>query len=211
MDREDNMKTMLHIISTPRGSESRTLKVSQAFIDNLKSDWKVDDLNLFKEKLPELTTKRIDGKYTLLSGKDLSEETKEAWEEIITCIKRFLSAGAYLVSTPMWNFGIPYRLKHYIDIILQPNYLFRYTASGPEGLVKNKKMVVITSRGGDYSADDFRKYDLQEPYIRTVFGFAGITDISFINAQPMDALGPDVQDEKIKEAVIEAKKIAGLF
>ena len=202
------MKTILHIIATPRGKESRTLKVSQSLIENLGSDWKIDTLDLFKEKLPEITIKRIDGKYELLSGKDLSPETKEAWQEIISCIKRFLSADAYLISSPMWNFNIPYRLKQYIDIILQPNYLFKYTASGPEGLVKNKKMFVITSRGGDYSTDSFRKYDLQEPYIRTVFGYAGITDITFINAQPMDAMGPEIQNQKIEEAKILAKNTA---
>ena len=108
----------------------------------------------------------------------------------------------------MWNFNIPYRLKQYIDIILQPNYLFKYTASGPEGLVKNKKMFVITSRGGDYSTDSFRKYDLQEPYIRTVFSFAGITDITFINTQPMDAMGLEIRNQKIEEAKILAKNTA---
>jgi FMN-dependent NADH-azoreductase len=147
----------------------------------------------------------------LLSGKDLSGESKEAWKEIISEIERFLSADTYLISTPMWNFGIPYRLKHYIDIILQPKYLFQYTASGPEGLVKNKKMAVITTRGGDYSSADFRKFDLQEPYLRAIFGLAGITDIVFINAQPMDAMGPEVGNKKIKEAQTQAKKIAEDF
>src|SRR5664279_4609709 len=87
----------------------------------------------------------------LLSGKELSGKSKEAWKKIEAEITRFMAADVYLVSTPMWNFSIPYMLKHYIDVIVQPKYLFRYTASGVEGLAKNKKMLVIASRGGDYS------------------------------------------------------------
>lgn len=208
------MKKLLHIIATPREEESRTLKISDDFLKSFKSkhpDWQVEELNLFKEELPSLTVKRVGGKYVLLGGKDLFGEFKEAWEEIIAHIEKFLSADTYLISTPMWNFGIPYKLKHYIDIIIQPKYLFRYTPQGVEGLAKDKKMVVITSRGGDYSTSDSRSYDLQEPYLRTVFGFVGISDITFINAQPMDALGPEVQKKKIEEAQTVAKKIAEDF
>jgi FMN-dependent NADH-azoreductase len=198
------MKKILHIIATPRGDESRTLKVSGSFLESLKNKYPscaIDALDLFKDKLPPLTLKMVSGKYVLLSGKDLSGELKEAWTDIERAITRFLSADAYLISAPMWNFGIPYVLKHYIDIILQPKYLFRYTDKGPEGLAKNKKMAVITSRGGDYSAaSPFHSYDYQEPYLRAIFNLAGITDISFINAQPMDAMGPDVAQEKIKQA-----------
>ena len=203
------MKKLLHIIATPRGGESRTLQVTEVFLETFKAkhpDWAVDEFDLQKEKLPSLTIKRVDGKYALLEGRDLCGELKEAWEEIITQIERFLSADGYLVSAPMWNFSIPYTLKHYLDVIIQPKYLFRYTPSGPEGLVKNKKMVVITSRGGDYS-DAMRSADFQEPYLRFVFGFVGITDITFINAQPMN-MGESLQEQKIKESQAKAKEAA---
>ena len=205
------MKKLLHIIATPRGEESRTLRVSGSFLDAFKSahpDWTVEELNLFEEQLPPLTLKRVDGKYELLAGKDLTGESKKAWKGIEDYISNFLSADAYLISAPMWNFSIPYALKHYLDVIVQPKYLFRYTEQGPEGLAKNRKMLIITSRGGDYSSPEASKMDLQEPYLRTVFGFVGITDITFIHAQPMDAMGPDIQAQKIKEAQAQAKKIA---
>lgn len=207
------MKKLLHIIATPRSDESRTLKVTKAFLESFRSSqpgWAVEDLDLSKEKLPSLTANRVDGKYVLLSGKDLYGDLKESWEEIIRHIERFLSADAYLISTPMWNFGIPHTLKHYIDIILQPKYLFRYTEKGPEGLVKNKKMVVITSRGGDYSTEQMKAYDFEEPYLRTTFGFTGITDITFINAQPMD-MGAELQEQKIREAQNKARQAANNF
>ena len=209
------MKKLLHIIATPRAEESRTLQVTEVFLKvftEKHTDWVVEELDLPKEQLPSLTVKRVDGKYVLLGGKDLYGELKEAWQEIIAHIERFMSADAYLISTPMWNFSIPYTLKHYIDIILQPKYLFRYTPSGVEGLVKNKKMTVIISRGGDYSQDSpVHNFDFQEPYLRTVFGFVGITDITFIIAQPMDALGLEVQVKKIEEAKSIARKIADSF
>lgn len=208
------MNKLLHITVTPRGPESRTLKVTESFLEVFKSKYPechVEGINLFEEKLPELTVKRVDGKYMLLSGKDLSGDFQESWKEIVSVIEKFLSADAYLISTPMWNFGIPYHLKHYIDIILQPKYLFKYTPNGPEGLVKNKKMIIITSRGGDYSSDEMKQFDQQEPYLRAVFGLAGISDITFINAQPMDAMGPEIQKKKIEEAQQEARRAAENF
>lgn len=209
------MKRLLHIIGTPRGDDSRTLRVSRSFVEAVNKkypDLAVDELDLYAEKLPELTVKRVDGKYALLAGKELSGDTANAWDEIVEQIDRFISADAYLISTPMWNFNIPYKLKHYLDIIVQPKYLFRYTATGPEGLVKDKKMLVVTSRGGDYSeGSPARKYDALEPYLRTIFGFVGFSDIAFINAQPMDASGSDVREKKIAEAQDEAIKAAANF
>jgi len=194
------------------GPESRTLKVTNAFLETFKlthSDWVIDEINLPNEPLTALTLKRVDGKYVLLSGKDLYGELREAWDEIVMQIERFLSADAYLISTPMWNFSIPYTLKQYIDIILQPKYLFRYTESGAEGLVKNKKMLIITSRGGDYTSA-MRSADFQEPYLRLVFNFVGITDITFVNAEPMD-MGEELQQQRIKEAQQKAKEVATQF
>ena len=209
------MKSLLHIIATPRGDESRTLKVTDAFLGRFKArypDCKIDELNVFTEKLPELTAKRVDGKYVLLSGKDLSGEFVGEWKEIVSHIERFMAADAYLLSTPMWNLIIPYEMKHYLDVIVQPKYLFRYTDKGPEGMVKGKKILVITSRGGDYSeGSPFSNYDMQKVYLPTIFGFIGLKDIAFLNAQPMDALGPKVAEEKINLARGEAVKLADKF
>jgi len=204
------MKKLLHIIATPRGGESNTLKVSEVFLDKFRKnhpDWRIEDLDLSEEKLPSLTAKRVDGKYMLLSGKDLSSDVRESWKEIIVRIEQFTSADIYLISAPMWNFSIPYTLKHYLDVIMQPGYLFHYTSSGPEGLLKNKKVFVITSRGGDYSAEPAKKADFQEPYLRFILGFSGITDITFINAEPMN-MGEELQKKSIQTAMEKAKSAA---
>jgi FMN-dependent NADH-azoreductase len=207
------MKKLLHIIATPRGDDSRTLRVTEAFLESFQTthpDWVIEELNLTTEELPSLNTKRVDGKYVLLGGNELYGGLRESWQEIISHIERFLSADAYLISTPMWNFSIPYVLKHYIDIIVQPRYLFRYTETGVEGLAPNRKMVVITSRGGEYTSDEMRPFDYQEPYLRMIFGYVGIKDIDFITAQPTD-LGADLQEKAIAGARETARALAIRF
>src|SRR5579872_4021179 len=107
------MKRLLHIIASPRGEESRTLQVSEVFLESFRQkypDWIVDELNLAKEELPSLTMKSVSGKYVLLQGKELFGSLKDTWAEIIQHIERFRTAHFFLVSTPMWNFSIPYML-----------------------------------------------------------------------------------------------------
>ncbi|MES2199711.1 MAG: NAD(P)H-dependent oxidoreductase, partial [Chlamydiota bacterium] len=204
------MGRLLHIVASSRGTDSNTLQVSEVFLTAFQEkypEWIVDELNLAQEELPALSMKTVGGKYMLLQGKDLFGELKESWEEILQHIERFLAADIYLVSTPMWNFNIPYSLKHYIDLIVQPKYLFKYTESGVEGLVKNKKMIAICTRGGQYVSKDMQSYDLQEPYLRTIFGYVGISDITFIKAEPMD-MGEEIRKQKIQEAQAAAKQLA---
>lgn len=203
------MKKLMHIIATPREGESRTLEISEAFLESFKethTDWVFDELNFAQEQLPSMTMKRVDGKYMLLEGKDLFGSAKAAWNEIIQHIERFITADLYVISTPMWNFSIPYTLKQYIDVIVQPKYLFRYTETGAvEGLAKNKKMVVIATHGGQYTGEN-EGYDFLEPYLRTIFGFVGITDITFIKGQPMD-MGHELRKQKIQEAKEVAREL----
>lgn len=120
-----------------------------------------------------------------------------------------MSADAYLVSAPMWNLSIPYALKYYIDCILQPGYVFRYDETGRAvPLVLGKKMVISSTRGGDYSAGGpMHAYDFQEPYLRAIFGFIGITDVEFVSAQPMD-VSPELRDAALTAAIERARGLA---
>ncbi len=202
-------KKLFHIIATPREEASRTLEISGAFLEEFRArhhDWVFDELNLAKATLPALSMRRVDGKYILLDGRNLFGEIKELWNEIIAHIERFKTADLYLITTPMWNFSIPYMLKHYIDIIVQPKYLFQYKEDGStEGLVKNKKMVIAASRGGQYPPGS--AYDFQETYLRTIFGFVGISDISMVIAEPMD-MERKQREQKLQEAKAAAKQLA---
>ena len=94
---------------------------------------------------------QVDGKYVLLGGKELYGELRETWEEIEVQIARFKEADAYLISTPMWNFSLPYALKQYLDLLIQPGYLFRYVDGGVEGFLRGRRVVVVSARGGGRS------------------------------------------------------------
>ncbi|MFZ5950150.1 MAG: FMN-dependent NADH-azoreductase [Candidatus Rifleibacteriota bacterium] len=205
------MKNILHIIASPRGNESRTLKISKALIERLRQqflDVNVDELNVFAEPLPEMNITRVKGKYMLMSGEELNEDAEKSWKEIVAHINRFLAADIVIVSTPMWNFSLPYQLKHYIDIIVQPGFTFKYGANGPEGLAKGKKLFVVSSHGGDYSeGSPFNSYDKLKPYLQQIFGFIGVVDQTFISAQPMDSGDAELRGKMLEKAVEKARQI----
>ena len=202
---------LLHIIASPRGEKSRTLGISNEFLKALKAknpNLIIEDLDLFKTSLPDVFGYTIDAKYALMSGGILEEKIKTSWEEVSRYSTEFLSYDAYLISCPMWNFTIPYKLKHYIDVIMQAGILFSFTANGVEGLALNKKMFCITSRGSDYSeSSPMHQLDFQEPYLRSIFGLAGIRDISFINSQPLD-FAPGITQASLEKAKEEAINLA---
>ncbi len=203
---------LLHIISSPRGEKSRTTRIAHEFINELKSkhpDLVVEDLDLFQFTLPTLNQSVTEAKYMTIAGATLDTRSQFMWNEVTDIATSFASFDIYVISAPMWNFSVPYKLKHYIDVIMQPGLLFQFTASGVEGLLKNKKMICITSRGSDYSVGSpMNVMDFQESYLRAIFGFAGITDVSFVNAQPLDYT-PDLTAMKINEANEAALDLAG--
>jgi FMN-dependent NADH-azoreductase len=191
------------------------MRVATACLDCLHTkyaDLSVDTINLFTAALPAVAGNNIETKYTLMTGQPIDKRHKESWKQIELLIDQFLSADVFLVSSPMWNFSISYALKYYIDSIIQPGYLFEYNEQGqPVGLVRGKKMICVTSRGGDYSEKSpFHAYDFQEPYLRAIFGFVGITDMYFITAQPMD-ITPQLRESAIAAAIEDARSLATDF
>ena len=202
---------LLHIIATPRGHASNTIRISNILLEELYAkydDLSVEVLDLFRVDLPAVAGENIESKYMLMTGQQLDDSHKNSWKQIEASIELFLDADIYLVTVPMWNFGIPYALKYYIDAIVQPGYLFRYNEHGvPEGMVKGKKMICVTSRGGDYSeGNPLNALDFVEPYLRTIFNFVGITDIHFINIQPMD-ITAELRKTAIQKAINEARDL----
>ena len=202
---------LLHVIATPRDEKSNTLRVSEAFLEGLRAHQTVavDVVDLYNHDLPAIAGDNIEAKYTLMVGRPIDKSHAESWSQIELLIEHFLSADAYLVSTPMWNLSIPYALKYYIDCIVQPGYVFRYNEVGQAvPLVLGKRMVCVTSRGGDYSpSSPMSSYDFQEPYLRAIFGFIGITDVEFINVQPMD-ITPDMRECAVVAAMEHARTLA---
>ena len=209
---------LLHIIASPRGENSRTLNVSNEFLNSLKEknqNLEIDELDLFKENLPEVLGNAVDVKYTLMSGGALDEPSKTLWDEISRYSKEFLSYDAYLISCPMWNFTIPYKLKHYIDLICQPGESFTLDKQTFDyvGLIKDKPLQLILASSSTY-ADEFPqpnagvKQDFQHSYLQHAFQFIGFTNIATIKVAPTTALPQDVEklmSSKMAEARAAAK------
>ncbi|MGH8233810.1 MAG: FMN-dependent NADH-azoreductase [Rhodanobacteraceae bacterium] len=111
----------------------------------------------------------------------------------------FMAADVIVIGAPMYNFGISTQLKAWIDRIAIPGKVFRYGANGPEGLAGGKKVVIASSRGGIYSQGPAAAADFQEPYLRTVLGFFGITDIEFVRAEGV-GMGAEQKDRAMQAA-----------
>ncbi|GLQ97544.1 FMN-dependent NADH-azoreductase [Dyella mobilis] len=111
---------------------------------------------------------------------DAQSEAAKLGEAIMD---EFLAADIVVIGAPMYNFSIPSQLKAWIDRIAVAGKTFSYTESGPKGLVSGKRLIVASSRGGVYSTGPAAAMDFQESYLRTVFGFLGVTDIEFIRAE----------------------------
>lgn len=199
---------LLHIIATPRGLASNTGRVSSVLIEELHQqfpDLEVDTLDLFSADLPAVAGTNIKSKYALMTGQPLDDAARTSWQEIERTIEGFLAADLYVVTAPMWNFGVPYALKYYIDAIVQPGYLFAYDEQGqPVGLVHGKRMVCVTSRGGDYSQPPMLAFDHMEGYLRAIFGFVGITDLEVFNIQPCDVT-PELRNAAAKATIAEVR------
>ena len=148
------MSKLLYIEASPRKSRSKSIEVSQVFLSELKNAHppiEVDKLDLWATELPAFDGDTVDAKYAILHGQQHTPEQAQAWKAVEAVIERFKSANWYLFSLPMWNFGIPYVLKHSIDVIVQPGLTFSFSpAEGYKGLVANKKAVAVYARGGAY-------------------------------------------------------------
>ena len=118
----------------------------------------------------------------------------------------------YLLSLPMWNFGIPYTLKHYIDVLVQPGLTFSYTPSeGYKGLVTGRPAAAVYARGGAYGpGSGAENYDKQSDYLRHILGFIGLTDVKQIFVEPTLA-GPDAKEKAVAMAKENAEKLARTF
>ena len=111
-------------------------------------------------------------------------------------IAELKAADVVVLGVPMYNFGVPAQLKNWIDAISRAQVTFRYTANGPEGLLKGKKVYVALTRGGKYRNTPA---DTQVPYLKTVFAFLGMTDVHFVYAEGL-AMGPDAEQSGLAAA-----------
>jgi FMN-dependent NADH-azoreductase len=116
-------------------------------------------------------------------------------------LQEFLSADIVVIGAPMYNFAIPSQLKAWIDRIVVAGHTFRYTESGPQGLAGGKTVVIASSRGGLYGTGTaLEALDFQEKYLRAIFAFIGVDDVTFVRAEGL-AFGPDQREASVREAL----------
>jgi len=198
------MSTLLYIEASPRKKRSASIQVATTFIEEYKvthPNDTVKTIDLWDKALPEFNGDVIESKYAIMHSKALTEAQRKAWKAVEEIIDEFKDADKYLFSLPMWNFGIPYKLKHYIDLIVQPTYLFNVTPSeGYKGLIVNKPVTLIYASGGEYKIGTGAEvFDFQRKYMDTILKFIGFTDIRSIIIEP-------TQPAEAKEKVVAAGK-----
>ncbi len=206
------MSHLLYIEASPRKKRSTSIQVAHVFLDAYRQahpDVEVETLDLWHKELPSFDGDIIDSKYAIMHGQSHTEAQRKAWRAVEEIIENFKRADRYVFSLPMWNFGMPYRLKHYFDLIVQPSYTFSFSPSeGYKGLVVNKPVTVIYSRGGAYgSGTGSEGLDLQKTYMETILKFIGFTDIRSIVIEPTLS-SPEEKEQIVKKAKEEALKLA---
>jgi FMN-dependent NADH-azoreductase len=201
------MPTLLHIESSPRKTRSASLDVANAYIDAYRAthpDHTIDVLDLWSIELPEFDGVALDAKYAEMSNTPLNDAQQHAWAAIRRLAQRLHDADTLLFSVPLWNFSIPYKLKHFIDVVSQGGILFSVDDSGISGLLKNKKAVVMYARGLDFSmtsSTPAHSFDFQRPYLEAWLRFVGITEVESVVVEKT-LFGPEV-DHAARQAARE--------
>jgi FMN-dependent NADH-azoreductase len=172
----------LYLEASPRKARSHSIDVATAFVEaftNAKSNNAIEKLDLWSIDLPPFDGAAVTAKYKVMHGEPMTPEEEKAWARITEIFGQFAAHDHYLISLPMWNFGIPYRLKHYIDVITQPGMAVKVTEDGGyEGLVTGRSAVVVYDSGGQYEiGSGAEAYDFLNPYLELWLGFIGFSDI----------------------------------
>lgn len=214
------MTKLLYIEASPKGKLSNSSRVASAFLDSFKAanpTATIEHLNLFSAPLPafgrEGATQKFANVMSLIStGQPIPPEGE--WAGVIAEVQRIASADKVLISSPIWNFGMPYTLKHYIDLICQPGATFSMNEKGEYiGLLGGKAMQLIIASGSDYPdrfplEGDGTKTNFMTAHLKHVFGMMGFDNIQTLHAGPTDALGPE-EGAKVITASIEVAASAG--
>lgn len=214
---------LLYIEASPRGEQSYSSQVANVFISTWKNahpGCEVDHLNLFEHSLPVFGREGASQKMAHIARLMKSGEGLEAtgeWRGVLEQIDRLKNADKVLISSAMWNFSIPYPLKHYIDLVCQPGLTFGVTPKGEYvGLLKDKKMQLILASGSGYREgfpvpEDGIKADFQSAYLQHIAAFLGFSNVPEIHIRPTQAHGPEVAQNQLEDAISKARKAAAQF
>lgn len=198
------MSRVLVIESSARQQGSVSRELTQQFIANWKAANPADQIqvrDVAANSLPHLDLTLLGGWMT--PAEQQSEAEKAALVRSNELTDELLAADVLVLAAPMYNFAIPSTLKAWLDHVLRAGVTFKYTETGPQGLLTGKRAIVLTARGGIYAGSAL---DHQEPYLRQALAFIGIHDVQFIHAEGMNMGG-----EFVEKGLAQAKaKLAEL-
>lgn len=202
--------SILHIDTSPMGERSVSRKLGAKVLAELQGrfpDSNVTSRDLAATPLPHLTGSTLGAFFT--PPEQRTPEQAAAAAQSDAAIAELKAADVIVIGAPMWNFGIPSALKAWIDHVVRAGQTFKYGANGVEGLIApGKKVIIVSSRGGVYSAGPMAAMDFQEDYLRSVLGFIGLTDVSFVRAEGV-AMGDDAAKAAVQSAETQLVQTVG--
>jgi FMN-dependent NADH-azoreductase len=194
------MKKILHIISSPRGEASLSIKLGNAIIEKIKAEHPgstVKEINLVTQPFPHLEEAHLASFFT--PAENWTPENIAAIKHSEDAIQEILDTDIIVIGAPLYNFSIPSNLKALIDHIVRKGITFKYDENGAEGLIKGKKVYIALSSGGIYSDGPMQPFDYAEPYLKFILTFIGLTDISVFRAEGSSI--PGMQDAALEKGI----------
>ena len=188
---------ILQVNSSARRQGSQSSQLAQAIVDGLRAinpGAQVTVRDLAHTPHPELDDAALQALFSPANQHTPGQAARVAQDDAL--IAELRAADVVVLGVPMYNFGVPAQLKNWIDAVTRAKVTFQYTANGPEGLLKGKKVYVALTRGGKYRNTPA---DTQVPYLKTVLGFLGMTDVEFVYAEGL-AMGAEAANEAMVSA-----------
>lgn len=188
---------ILQINASARSEGANSTRIANTIVARLQAtnpDAALIVRDLAKTPHPVLDEATLGALFTPADQRNPEQAARVALDDAL--IAELQSADVVVLGVPMYNFGIPVQLKAWIDAVARAGVTFRYTANGPEGLVKGKKVYVALARGGRYRGTEL---DSQVPHLKAVLGFLGMTDVHFIYAEGF-AMGAEAAEQALAEA-----------
>ncbi|GLZ87183.1 FMN-dependent NADH-azoreductase 3 [Metapseudomonas resinovorans] len=199
------MSRVLVIESSARQQGSVSRQLTHDFIAKWQAAHPADEItvrDLAIEQVPHLDGDLLGGWMKPADQQSASEKTALQRSNLLT--EELLAADVLVMAAPMYNFAIPSTLKSWLDHVLRAGVTFKYTETGPKGLLTDKRAFVLTARGGIYSGSAM---DHQEPYLRQAMSFIGIHDVTFIHAEGLN-MGNEFQEKGLASAKAQLAQVA---
>ena len=201
------MSNLLFVKSSLFGPDGKSSQVASEFVEafrQFRPGTTIVERRLDADSIPHLSGATFAAVMTPSEKRSKDQEQRAAFADSL--IEEVEAADILVLAVPMYNFSIPSTFKAWIDHITRAGRTFRYGAAGPEGLLKGKKVFIIVSRGGVYTGESPAKpLDFQEPYLRSMLGFLGLDDLTFIHVE-----GLQVSPESAAAGLDRARKTIGV-